>query len=194
MRIGHPTVVVTFFKLDSNAVGPDGKGTTDLHVDMTDAVNVMTWAGTPPSKRPGCAVWDIFPSIHAAVIRQYLLDTATPTMKDCVDGAIQRQRNYLTSTDLQILREKHHVVPWRIYQNPGDAVFIPAGCPHQVCNLTACITVACGFVSPENVARCAIITGEARSLAMMRKREDVLQLKNLLYFAWKGLYSRLIGT
>ena len=32
--------------------------------------------------------------------------------------------------------------------HPYSAVFIPAGCPHQVRNLQACLKVAVDFVSP----------------------------------------------
>lgn len=43
---------------------------------------------------------------------------------------------------------------FRVHQRPGQAVFIPAGCAHQVCNFADCIKVATDFVSVENVARC----------------------------------------
>jgi len=83
-----------------------------------------------------------------------------------------------------MLDREHNIRPYRIYQNPGDAVFVPAGCAHQVCNLTSCVKVACDFVSPENVVKCCALGEENRRLARVSKREDVLQLKNILYFAW----------
>lgn len=46
------------------------------------------------------------------------------------------------------------VKSFRIHQRPNQAVFIPAGCAHQVCNKADCIKVATDFVSVENVARC----------------------------------------
>ncbi|KIK50826.1 hypothetical protein GYMLUDRAFT_142449, partial [Collybiopsis luxurians FD-317 M1] len=47
---------------------------------------------------------------------------------------------------------------------PGEAVFIPAGCAHQVCNLADCIKVAIDFISPENVPRCDQFTRGLRQL------------------------------
>ena len=38
---------------------------------------------------------------------------------------------------------------WPIVQCEGDAVFIPAGAPHQVRNLQSCIKIAEDYVSPE---------------------------------------------
>ena len=41
------------------------------------------------------------------------------------------------------------IAPWHFEQYEHEAVMIPAGCPHQVRNLRACIKVAVDFVSPE---------------------------------------------
>ncbi|WVZ13099.1 hypothetical protein V8G54_017629 [Vigna mungo] len=58
----------------------------------------------------------------------------------------------------------------------GDAVFIPAGCPHQVRNLKSCIKVALDFVSPENVGECFRLTEEFRTLPINHKStEDKLE-------------------
>jgi len=92
------------------------------------------------------------------------------------------------------LFEKYRVQSWRIYQKPGDAVFIPAGCAHQasiflwnrssthslisqVCNLANCIKVAVDFVSPDNLARCGQLTKEFREEnEKVTWKEDILQL------------------
>ncbi|KAG6735723.1 hypothetical protein POTOM_061626 [Populus tomentosa] len=54
------------------------------------------------------------------------------------------------------------VEPWTFEQHLGEAVFIPAGCPHQVRNRQSCIKVALDFVSPENVQECIRLTEEFR--------------------------------
>lgn len=172
--------------------GPGRQGTTVLHMDMTDAINIMTWAGERPTDRPGCAVWDVFRQEDAMPLRQYILEKLREDdPKTIMDDPIRRAQFYLTTEDLDSLEKVHNVLPCRIYQNPGDAVLIPAGCAHQVCNLTPCIKIACDFVSPENVQRCSIITTADRRLATLAKREDVLQLKNLIYFAFVGALDYL---
>ena len=47
---------------------------------------------------------------------------------------------------------------------PGDALFIPAGNPHQVRNLSSCVKVALDFVSPENAHRCVTLTNQFAKL------------------------------
>jgi [histone H3]-dimethyl-L-lysine9 demethylase len=55
----------------------------------------------------------------------------------------------------------------------------------QVANLADCIKVAVDFVSPENIARCEKLTGEFREQNQsMVWKEDVLQLRTMMWFAW----------
>jgi len=101
---------------------------------------------------------------------------------------IHDQQTYLSEDLLVELRETFGVRSWRIYQRVGEAVFIPAGCAHQVCNMADCIKVACDFVSIENVDRCSSVTSEFRRETKGKRawREDVLQLKNMVYWAWQA--------
>lgn len=65
----------------SNDEGPRGFGTTNLHNDMADAVNIMMFAGDRPEdmddtgyeddKIPG-ALWCIYPDDQSENIRNYL--------------------------------------------------------------------------------------------------------------------------
>jgi [histone H3]-dimethyl-L-lysine9 demethylase len=80
------------------------------------------------SARGGAAVWDIFPADATDTIRTFLRESTHSAM----DDPVLRQKSYISTPNLQKLREEYHIIPWRIYQNPGDAVFIPAGCAHQV--------------------------------------------------------------
>lgn len=80
------------------------------------------------SGRGGAAVWDIFPVEATDILRSYLRETVSYP----VDDPVLRQTFYISTPQLAELKEKYYIAPWRIYQNPGDAVFIPAGCAHQV--------------------------------------------------------------
>ena len=99
---------------------------------------------------------------------------------------IHSQQFFLHSGLRVELLKRKGIKPWRIYQKPGQAVFIPAGCAHQVCNLADCIKVASDFVSIENVRRCWTVTDEFRQQTKGPDlwREDVLQLKTQLLWAW----------
>lgn len=80
------------------------------------------------------------------------------------------------------------VESFTIAQYEGDAVFIPAGAPHQVLNILDCIKVALDFVAPENLSECINLTEEFRILSTRHQnREDKLQIKNILYHTVKNL-------
>jgi len=81
---------------------------------------------------------------------------------------------------------------WRFVQRHGDAIFIPAGCPHQVRNLSSCIKVALDFVSPENAHRCVQLTDQFAKLPRGHHlSEDKLQVKTMLLHAMSHISAAL---
>ncbi|TYJ55524.1 hypothetical protein B9479_003796 [Cryptococcus floricola] len=200
--------------------GPGGFGSTRLHMDVADAINVMLYAapsveeddsegdspvegaekdqpdlpekekstekkkkGSKKGTKPGCAVWDLYPASAADKIRDFLKSKYDKT-HSFIDP-IHSQRFYLDSDLRKELFEKKGVSGWRVWQYPGQAVFIPAGCAHQVCNLSDSIKIAIDFVSRHNVPRCQRLTRDFRRENYMKAwKEDVLQLYNVLWFAW----------
>lgn len=75
------------------------------------------------------------------------------------------------------LYKEYGVLGYTIVQCMGDAVFIPAGAPHQVKNLHSCIKVAEDFVSPEHLNHCFSLTQEFRLLSDTHtNHEDKLQV------------------
>jgi lysine-specific demethylase 3 len=113
------------------------QGTTRLHMDMADAMNIMVHAEPTPDGKPGTAAWDLFRTEDSDKIRQFLQDKF---MKKQNNGGavlnwgdpIHSQRFYLDSVLRRELFEETGVKSHRVYQKPGEAVFIPAGCAHQV--------------------------------------------------------------
>ncbi|KAF6767664.1 JmjC [Kalmanozyma brasiliensis GHG001] len=171
--------------------GPRGQGTTRLHMDIADAVNIMLYAAPPvgddipEEHRPGVAAWDIFRASDADALRAFLREEHAKLKFQ--DDPIHIQRFFISAPQRVKLWRKYGVKSWRIYQKPGEAVFIPAGCAHQVCNLTDCVKVAVDFVSPQNVGRCFKLTAEFRELVKDHKKgwkEDVLSLRTTLWYAW----------
>ena len=195
----------------------DQKGTTNLHLDISDAVNVMVYVGTFKSKddekehqknvmkaleeanvdksqinrskkeKVG-ALWHIYDARDADKIRDLLNCYALEKGRELHlhQDPIHDQSFYLDSNLRRRLKEKYNVFGYTIVQYYGDAVFIPAGAPHQVRNLSSCIKVATDFVSPENVAHCFNLTDEFRQLSQAHdNHEDKLQIKNIIYHAIK---------
>ncbi|KAG8713118.1 hypothetical protein FRC11_013230 [Ceratobasidium sp. 423] len=170
----------------TSSEGPGGQGSTRLHMDMADAVNIMMYASESPDGSPGVAAWDIFRARDSDKIRSYLRRHFQGRANEFRDP-IHSQLFYLDSHHRKKLYDEEQVFSWRIYQRPGDAVFIPAGCAHQVCNLADCIKIAIDFVSIENIDRCEKLTTEFRNENdTFTWKEDVLQLRTMMMYAWRS--------
>ena len=113
----------------------DSKGTTRLHMDMADAVNIMLYAADTPAGGQGCAAWDLFKADDAPKLRRYMRKRFKGQFQH---DPIHSQQFYLDSTHREELFKEYGVKSHRVYQKPGEAVFIPAGCAHQVRFRTFC--------------------------------------------------------
>uniref|UniRef100_A0A8C3PQ44 Lysine-specific demethylase n=1 Tax=Calidris pygmaea TaxID=425635 RepID=A0A8C3PQ44_9CHAR len=197
-------------------------GTTNLHLDVSDAVNVMVYVGIPIGEgthddevlktidegdaddvtkqrihegreKPG-ALWHIYAAKDAEKIRELLRKVGEEQGQENPPDhdPIHDQSWYLDQTLRKRLYDEHGVQGWAIVQFLGDAVFIPAGAPHQVHNLYSCIKVAEDFVSPEHVKHCFRLTQEFRHLSNTHtNHEDKLQVKNIIYHAVKDAVGTL---
>ncbi|KAG6877450.1 hypothetical protein C0993_007134 [Termitomyces sp. T159_Od127] len=153
------------------------KGSTRLHMDMADALNIMTYAAPAPDGSQGCAAWDLFRAEDSDTIRAFLAEyvrgreapgaapgagagsqsagagaSANGSVNGSVNGSanggagkgkeprvdwtandpIHGQQFYLDEEMRERLYATTGVKSYRFYQRPGEAVFIPAGCAHQV--------------------------------------------------------------
>ncbi|KAK0592842.1 hypothetical protein LWI29_026413 [Acer saccharum] len=103
---------------------------------------------------------------------------------DSVAHPIHDQTLFLNERHKKKLKEEFNVEPWTFEQHLGEAVFIPAGCPHQVRNRQSCIKVALDFVSPDNIQECIRLTEEFRLLPKgHRAKEDKLEVKKMALYA-----------
>lgn len=138
----------------------------------------------------GSALWDIFRRQDAPKLIEYLQKHWKEFRHinnypiHSVVHPLHDQTLYLNEYHKKRLKEEFDVEPWTFEQHLGEAVFIPAGCPHQVRNRKSCIKVALDFVSPENVGECARLTEEFRLLPEIhRAKEDKLEVKKMALFA-----------
>ncbi|KAJ1726382.1 hypothetical protein LPJ61_005223, partial [Coemansia biformis] len=114
-----------------------------------------------------------------------------------VDDPIHDQSTFLTQPQRQALYERFGAAGccYRVWQNPGDAVFVPAGSAHQVCNYASAVKIAMDFVSPERVEHCRRLTDEFRRLDPTHPRNrDLLQLNSILWWAFAGPQDKKRAT
>ena len=130
---------------------PGSKGSTRLHMDMADALNVMLYASKCEDGTEGYAVWDLFRAEDSDKLRAFLRrrfgqpkggGQGLPGIGGgggsgsggvvIAHDPIHGQQFYLDVELRQALFDEFGVKSYRVYQRPGDGVFIPAGCAHQV--------------------------------------------------------------
>ena len=190
-----------------------GDSVTKLHQDMSDAVNVLVHLGPSAEEEaeesirddeefPEGARWDIFRREDVPALTEWLhwkwnrgeLALQTTSNKRHAKSArlnhpIHDQTIFLTSADLKSLATDAGVRPWSFVQRLGDAVFIPAGCPHQVRNLRNCLKVAIDFVSPESMGECLSMARQLRRCGL----EDKLQGRAMAMHAARAADARVHG-
>ncbi|SRR6266702_1317231 len=133
------------------------KGSTRLHMDMADAVNVMVHAEACVDGSPGGARWDLFRAEDAPAIRRFLSERFK--LASGLDP-IHSQQFYLDERLRTELYTKTGVRSHRVFQRQGEAVFIPAGCAHQVCTIYSTRNTS---LKTTRVKRCAICPTVSRS-------------------------------
>jgi hypothetical protein len=185
-------------------------GSTKLHIDMTDAVNIMVWTSDRRESESRYALWRIFSRTSSTHICDFLRDHGGFIGPG---HPIHSQHAYFTESMLKELNLQFGVQPFTIKQYAGDAVFIPAGCAHQVhglyksinillisvkcqvSNQTDAMKIACDFISIDNVTETQRVHEELRRHRLATGAgEDVLQLYASVWHAWKSLTNDRIFT
>lgn len=213
LYIGNKLLLVSIEGEKEKPISMTSVGTTNLHLDASDATNTMVYA-TPCKdvdeeqkilevfRIAGCdmdeiqkrgaaagALWHIFKPEDSDEIKKFIEGKrAKDNMEPIEDGchAIHDQTWYLDDEQVKKLKEDHGVEGYAIAQFPGDTIFIPAGAPHQVRNLSNCIKIAQDFVSPENPEQKTKLKTEFRLLKSDHSNHaDILQFDSTMYHATK---------
>ncbi|XP_067128149.1 LOW QUALITY PROTEIN: probable JmjC domain-containing histone demethylation protein 2C [Centruroides vittatus] len=198
------------------------KGTINIHVETSDTVNVMVYVGLSKEVKEedsiydisktydegGCdllmkkrlkekgikpgALWHIYHAQDADKINEFLMKINKDKGQDSTQDPLLDQTYYLDEELRNRLSQEYGVEGYAVVQCLGDAIFIPAGAPHQVQNLHNCVKISKEFVSPENISQCfKLIQKSQSSLDSRIMHEDKLQIKNIIYHAVKDALEQL---
>jgi lysine-specific demethylase 3 len=190
----------------SSINGSSNLSSTRLHMDITDAYNQLLFAAKCPDGTPGYALWILIRPEDAFLVRKFLRDKCG---FEGPEDPIHSQAVDLTPDLIERLYKDCGVRPFMVRQYPGDIVFIPAYCAHQVsihlhpylfatdtlrqvANYTDCIKVACDFVSVDNLRRTERLVSELRRQRLATAYgDDVLAFHLMLWYAWQALSLQL---
>jgi lysine-specific demethylase 3 len=65
------------YNANANLAEVGGHGSTRLHMDIADALNVMMYAARDPAGAEGCAAWEIFRVQDSTKLREFLRSNYT---------------------------------------------------------------------------------------------------------------------
>ncbi|KAG0451430.1 hypothetical protein HPP92_026235 [Vanilla planifolia] len=180
----------------SSKEGVDPSSKERVHDCFCEAGNELNYL--LDQNQDGGALWDIFRREDVEILKTYLR-THLKEFRHTFCSPVEQVFNpvhdevfYLTQEHKKKLKQEFGIEPWTFVQRLGEAVFIPAGCPHQVRNLKSCTKVALDFVSPENVNQCISLTEDFRLLPLNhRAKEDKLEIKKMIIYAVNSAVTAL---
>lgn len=175
-------------------------GSTRLHKDVTAAYNLSL---------EGSALWAIWPSWSSDMLCEFIFERGLAKRSE--GNPIHQQRTYLSREDIEAFTLQYQVRPFVFRQEPGQMVFIPSNCPHQVrystfflggvltvvkvSNEDDCIKYANDILPESQLADILAVQMELRDHRLgqqsFERLDDVLQVYQTLWYSWKNLSEKL---
>ncbi|KAK6150846.1 hypothetical protein DH2020_015778 [Rehmannia glutinosa] len=132
--------------LEASGTGEEGEK-EEYKKEECNSISVSGIMSECSGDPEGGALWDIFRRQDVPKLEEYVRKHfkefrhiyGNPLPQ--VVHPIHDQTVYLTMEHKKKLKEEYGIEPWTFVQKLGDAVFIPAGCPHQVRNLKPLTTM-----------------------------------------------------
>ncbi|MCL7044271.1 hypothetical protein MKW94_002143, partial [Papaver nudicaule] len=154
--------------------------------DTDENREICSTLGKGPVSNSFGAQWDVFRREDIPKLQEYLrvhfkeFRHIYCSPVEHVAHPIFDQCFFLDSTHKKKLKDEYEIEPWTFYQNLGEAIVVPAGCPYQIRYLKCCINVQMDFVSPENVSKSIQLVDELRLLPKDHKaKQDRLEVKKM---------------
>src|ERR1700732_599699 len=89
----------------------DHHGSTRLHLDLTDTINIMIWAANLPDGKPGYTIWHIFAAADLPLLHLFFIEQG---IFKGMGNSVHSQTIWVTPTLLQHSSSKYGIKPYVI--------------------------------------------------------------------------------
>ncbi|KAJ7722475.1 hypothetical protein B0H14DRAFT_2642132 [Mycena olivaceomarginata] len=100
------------YNANANLAEVGGHGSTRLHMDIADALNVMMYAARDPAGAEGCAAWEIFRAQNSTKLREFLRSNCTMEVPEPIHSqeVVLRRRRLWAKYGVQSYRTRYLVL------------------------------------------------------------------------------------
>ncbi|KAJ2311280.1 hypothetical protein H4S02_008158, partial [Coemansia sp. RSA 2611] len=128
----------------------------------------------------GAVEWDIYAPAAADQLRAFL--------EDAGQRDVMRGHAYMSEERKAELFEQlgDDARSCRVWQDEGDAVFVPAGSTYQRRTFRNTVCVQSKFLSPEHVATARRVSAEVATRTKGARRREALPIMDILWWTWMG--------
>ncbi|KAJ2006285.1 hypothetical protein H4R26_001471 [Coemansia thaxteri] len=133
--------------------------------------------------------WDIYPPKTIDNLSDYFgLDDSEASGSHVTSGGARTQLPFMddSSCDDFFRAYEDNSMCCRIYQKPGDAVFVPHGSVFQRRSFANTISVQSKFVSPESIGDTRQTSSIQIATKRLRRKEYLLPVMDVLWWTWMG--------
>ncbi|KAF9169832.1 hypothetical protein BGX21_009421 [Mortierella sp. AD011] len=184
----------------SQGLGPNclDYGSIPISCELSDSIYICVYTNPPKgleSEEPSSqssesisstVVWDVYRAEDRHLVQSYIEQEMSKEKKRKITDPFTFRTHYLSPSDQEELYRKTGARPYRVLQNLGDAIMIPAGCVRQARYIHDAILVGLDFVSPERFGVTLQWQKELRAMNLRRrikKSPDVLMAKDILFYS-----------
>ncbi|KAI3994844.1 hypothetical protein MKX01_037395 [Papaver californicum] len=109
-------------------LGMENRKQDELVSDTEENSEICSAFGERPVLNPFGAQWDVFRREDVPKLQEHIYCSPVEHVAD----PIFDQCFFLDSTHKKKLKDEYKIEPWTFYQNVGEAIIVPAGCPYQI--------------------------------------------------------------
>ncbi|KAJ2249210.1 hypothetical protein GGI13_004367 [Coemansia sp. RSA 455] len=132
--------------------------------------------------------WDIYPASALDILCEYLGVDEQEASGSSKRNVLYKQSIFMDDNGCSEVFETYgnDAQCYRVYQQPGDAVFLPLGCMFQRRSYANTISVQSRFISPEHIADTRQVAGRLNTTKQLKRKEYSLPVMDILWWAWMG--------